>query len=130
MLAEPPAGELEELEELEEPEVELLPGLAGGDELGVEGLWGCGGLLAEGQPANSRHRHASPANLRRSPMLLLHAECFDNFFSLYSLPRFETGAKFGFTQLLHQPDSPAVLFFIAIQAFQVDGATALGYPEF
>ena len=63
---------LELLELLSLPEAPELLELGGGGVEGVVGGWGWVGLLALGQPASSRHRHARPASLSGSDELLLN----------------------------------------------------------
>lgn len=80
--------------------LELLVGI--GELTGGGVVCGWVGVLALGQPVNSRHRQPAPAipgsDRHRA---LLKVECFDKFLGLYGLSRLEPRSEGGFSQSLH-----------------------------
>ena len=107
--------------------LELLLGggsLVGGDDSGLVGV------LAVGQPANSRHRQAVPPTLySRRRAALLNVKGFNKFFSLYWLSCLKSRAEDCTAQPPHQTISLFVFLRIVIQALYVLHPARLTHAE-
>ena len=112
---------------------ELLELLLGGGALvggGVGDDSGLVGVLAEGQPYNSRHRQAVPPMPQsRLVTALLNLECFNKFFRLYWLPRLKPRSECNSAQLPHQAKCLRVVFLVIVEALHVLHPAVLGDTE-